>query len=207
MKKSYKSHMFFSGIKMSCQNALRQNKFKFILTICLVIVSLSTGIFIAIKSNQNYNLGQRREIDLCDYYSGAIATASAFGQRALSLILNLILLTLLSFTPFCFPLAELLLMYRAYLFGLNFTLIFIFYGVGSIITAVVIVLPCQLLLLGFLTLFYFIMLSLNCRCKRYGSCETNRWIFVLISLLILILINLCETILLFVLNGKVILVI
>lgn len=207
MGKSYKSHAFFDGIKYSCQNALKQNKIKLIVTLCFVLASICTGIFVAIKANNSYNLSKLQEIDLCDYYSGAVATASAFMSRSFSLLINITLLICLSFSPFCFVLAEVLFVYRAYLFGLNITLIFIFYGIGSMVTAIIVVLPCQLLTLLFLIVFYILLLNINCNRKKFGRCETNRGLVILFGILILILINLVETILLFVLNGKVILII
>ncbi|MBE7075689.1 MAG: hypothetical protein E7375_01285 [Clostridiales bacterium] len=173
----------------------------------LVLVAIFTGVFVAIKSNNSHSLGQLQEISLGDFYSGVAASSSAFFSRTISLLVNVVLIALLSFSVFLFPIAEVLFVYRGYLFGLNFTLIFIMYGMGSIITAIVVILPCQLLTLGVLILGYIILQRLNANCKKFGGSESNRFLFVLLMFLLVVLINLLETLLLFMLNGKVILVI
>ncbi len=207
MIKSYKTHSFFNGLRFSCVNAIKANKLKIILTLTFVLIAMCTGVFIAIKSNRAFELCQLTEISLGDFYSGFVASSSAFFSRSLSLCVNIVILTGLSFSVYLLPLAQILFVYRGYLFGLNFALIFIFYGIGGIFTAVIIVLPCQLLTLFVLIMFYFIFSRINNNCHKFGHCECNRFLFVLIGILILLLINLVETLLLFILNGKVILVI
>ena len=181
MVRSYKTHSFINGLKFSCGNALKANKVKLIITFALILVAICTGVFIAIRCNINYTLYCLREISLDGFYSGFTASASAFGARCLSLSVNIIILTCLSFSPFLFPLAQVLFVYRAYLFGLNFALIFIFYGIGSIFTAVIIILPCQLLTLFVLVIFYVCLDRLNCNCKKYGGTECNRFLYILIG--------------------------
>lgn len=196
-----------NGLKFSISNSIRQNKGKAILSFSLVLVAIFTGVFIAIKANNNFNLGQLREINLEDFYCGLAGSSSAFLARTLSLFVNVLLLSLLSLSPFLLPLAEALFVYRGYLFGLNFALIFIFYGFGSSLTAIVIILPCQLLTLFVLVMFALVLSKMNCNCKKYGGCDCNRVLFILLAFLTLVLINLVETLLLWLLNGKVILVI
>lgn len=207
MVKSYKTHSFVNGVRFTCVNAIKENKWKILLTFSLVLIAIFTGVFIAIKYNNSYSLGKLQEISLEDFYMGVAASSSAFFSRSVSLVINVVILTGLSFSPFLLPLAEVLFIYRGYLFGLNFALIFIFYGFGGIITAVIIVLPCQLLTLFILIMFYMIFNRLNCNCRKFGGAECNRMIFVIVALLLLLAVNLAETLLLVVLNGRVILVI
>ncbi len=159
------------------------------------------------RCNINYTLYNLKEICLDDFYSGFAASASAFGARCISLTVNVVVLTCISFSPFLFPLAQVLFVYRAYLFGLNFALIFIFYGIGSIFTAVIIILPCQLLSIFVLVVFYIVLDKINCNCKKFGGTDCNRVLFIVIAFILLILINLIETLLLCLLSGRVILVI
>ena len=195
------------GLKFSCTNAIRSSKVKLFVTFALILVGIFTGVFVAIKSHNSYNLCNLREISLENFYTGFTASASAFGARCISLTLNVTILAVLTISPFCFPIAGALFVYRSYLFGLNFALIFIFYGIGSIFTAVLIILPCQLLTLFVLMIFYCALDRMNQSCKRFGHTDCNRILFVLIWLLLVILINLVETILLCVLSGRVIMVI
>lgn len=207
MVKSFKTNAFFSGLKFSCVNALKASKIKLLLIVLLSAVAMGMGVFIAIKTNNNFDLYRLQEINLDSFYSGFTASSSAFFSRSLSLLINVALLSVLSLSPYLFPLACGLIVFRAYLFGLNFALIFIFYGIGSLFTAVIIILPCGLITLFALIAFYLMLEKLNCNCRHYGGAEVNRLLFIVIAFVGLIFLNLIETILLCVLNGKVILVI
>ena len=207
MIKSYKSHSFINGLRFSCVNAIKENKVKIFVSFAIVLIAISTGVFIAIKTNSSHNLCNLKEIDLDNFHTGFVASSSAFFARSFSICINVILLTLLSFSPFLFPLGAALFAYRAYLFGLNFALIFIFYGIGSIFTAVVVILPCQIFSLFCLVMFFIVLQKMNSNCKKFGRTDCNRMFFVGVVLLLLLLTNLIETALLCVLSGKVILVI
>ena len=207
MLKSYKSHSFINGLRFSCARTLKENRGKFLLTIILVLIAMFAGIFVAIKYSGSENLSRLQEISLDDFKSGLVGSYSAFFSRLLSLSVNAIILFGVSFVPFLFPIAEILIVYRGYLFGLNFALIFILYGLGGSLTAIVVILPCQLLTFFVLIMFYLILSKINGNRKRYGGTECNRFLYLLFGLLILLLLNLTETLLLYLLNGKVILVI
>ncbi len=207
MVKSYKAHSFVEGVRFSCVNAIKENKAKLLITLILVLIAIFTGVFIAVKSNNSCTLVYLKEININDFYGGFVASSSAFFARSLSLVVNVVLLTVLSFSVYLFPLAEVLFVYRGYLFGLNFTLIFIFYGFGAIITNIIIILPLQLITLFVLMMYYIIFQKINCNCRKFGGTDCNRFLFFLCGLVILILLNLVETLLLCILNGTVILVI
>lgn len=207
MVKSYKSQSFINGLRFSCVNAIKANKIKIFVSFIFVLIAISTGVFIAVKANISRDLCNLREINLDNFRTGFAASSSAFFARSCSLLVNVLLLALLSLSPFLFPLAVAIFTYRGYLFGLNFALIFIFYGIGSMITAVIVILPCQLLTLFVLIMFNIILQKMNTNCKKFGGTDCNRLLFALLAFLVLILINLVETLLLCVLSGNVILVI
>lgn len=206
MVKSYKTHSFINGIRFSCVNAIKANKIKIFISFIFVLIAISTGVFIAIKANISRDLCNLQEINLDNFRNG-FAASSAFFARTCSLCINVLLLALLSLSPFLFPFAVAIFTFRGYLFGLNFALIFIFYGIGSMITAVIVILPCQLITMFVLIMFNIILQKMNTNCKKFGSTDCNRLMFVFLVLLVLILINLVETLLLCVLSGNVILVI
>lgn len=203
----YKSHSFINGLRFSCVKAMKENRIKFIITLILVLIAISAGVFVAIKNTANSSLSSLQEISLDDFASGFVGSSSAFFSRTLSLTINVLILFGVSFVPFLFPLAEVLIVYRSYLFGLNFALIFLLYGLGGSLTAIVVILPCQLLTLFILIMFYLVLSKINGNCKRYGGTDCNRFLFLLFGLLLLIVVNLVETLLLYLLNGQVILVI
>lgn len=207
MVKSFRARGAANELKFSCANAVRANKVKFFIISALVLLAIAVGVFVAVKSHKNYTLYNLREINLDNFYSGVVASSSAFLSRCLSLLVNVVLICLLSLSSYLFPLACALFVFRAYLFGLNFALIFVFYGIGSLFTAVIIILPCQLLTLFALIFFYLILERMNFGCKKYGGAEVNRLTIVICALVVLLVLNLVETLLLFILSGKVILVI
>ena len=207
MVKSYRGYSFVNGLRFSCSNAIKTNKLKMIVCFLLVFTAICTGVFVAIKAKGAHELCNLREINLDDFSSGFAASSSAFFSRTFSLCANVLILSLLAFAPFLFPLSVFLLVYRGYLFGLNFALIFVFYGVGSALSAIIVVLPCQILTLFVLIMFSIVLQRINRNCKRFGGSDCNRLAFVFVVLLLLILINLIETVLLFFLSGTVILVI
>lgn len=207
MFKSYKTHSFINGLRFSISKTLKENRVKFIITLILSIIAISFGVFVAIRHSNNSSLSSLQEISLDDFKSGFVGSSSAFFSRTLSLSINVIILFGVSFVPILFPLAEVLIIYRGYLFGLNFALIFILYGLGGSLTAIVVILPCQLLTLFILIMFYLILSKINSNCKRFGGTDCNRFLCLLFGFLILVLVNLVETLLLYLLNGQVILVI
>lgn len=207
MVKSYKSRSFWGGLRFSCVNLIKENRGKLFLTLLLVTISIFVGVFLGIKNNNCFNLANLHEINIGDFYSGVVASSSAFASRCVSLLVNLAILTAISFAPFLFPLAQVLFCFRGYLFGLNITLVFIFYGIGSMVTAVVVIIPCQILSLLVLVGYYLILTKINSNCKKFGCCECNRLLFIVVGIALCLALNLIETLLLFILNGKVILVI
>ena len=207
MFKSYKTHSFINGLRFSISKTLKENRVKFIITLILSIIAISVGVFVVIRHSNNSSLSSLQEISLDDFKSGFVGSSSAFFSRTLSLSINVIILFGVSFVPIFFPLAEVLIIYRGYLFGLNFALIFILYGLGGSLTAIVVILPCQLLTLFILIMFYLILSKINSNCKKFGGTDCNRFLCLLFGFLILVLVNLVETLLLYLLNGQVILVI
>lgn len=195
-----------NGLRFSISKTLKENRAKFFLSIILSLIAISVGVFVAIRYNGE-SLSSLQEISLDDFKSGFVGSSSCFFSRTLSLFINVLILFALSFLPILFPLAELLIVYRAYLFGLNFALIFLLYGLGGSLTAIVVILPCQLLTLFALIMFYLIISKINSNCKKFGGTECNRFVFLLVGFLLLVCINLVETLLLYLLNGQVILVI
>ena len=207
MLRSYKSHSFINGLRFSCVKAVRENRVKFIISLILILIAISVGVFVAIKYNNSKSLSSLQEINLDDFKSGFVGPSSAFFSRTLSLTVNVVILFGISFVPVLFPLAEVLIVYRSYLFGLNFALIFILYGLGGSLTAIIVILPCQLTTLFILLMFYLVICKINSNCKLYGGTDCNRFLFLLLAFLLLIVVNLVETLLLYLLNGQVILVI
>ena len=195
-----------AGLKYCLSDCFRQNKFKFIITAFVLLISLLIGIIIAIKHYGVSSICLSR-YGLVDFKGGVLS--STFFARLFSIMLIMLLLLGCCFTPFTFPIAILILAYRTYLLGLNLTLLFILYGIPGMLLSLIIAFPCQLAILFILVLYYILLYNNNIDCKRYGNNGggISKLKLTLIILLILLMCNLTETILLAVFNVNVILVI
>ena len=206
MKKSYKGQSFFCELKYSLFDCLKQNKIKVIISLCVLLISLLTGIIIAVKyyDTSNFVLSG---YGIADFSKGMIS--SSFFSRFFSMLLVLLLLFACSFTPWTFPLAIFILAYRTYLLGLNLTLMFILFGVPGIVVSLIIALPCQLIVLFVLLFSYILLYNNSCTCKRFGSAgqANQKFKILLFALLLLLVCNLFESLILVIFNVNVILVI
>lgn len=197
-----KSNVFFNLKQLIC-DCFFHCKLKFYITGFVMLVALLTGIIVAIKC---FSCG-----DAFDHY-GVVdmsnGLSSSFFSRLLSMILVLLLLFGFSFTKFCTPLALILIGYRTYLLGLNLTIMFICFGLPGMIVSIVIAMPCQILALGIMCLFYL----LQCKCSKDYNCCGGEHIrkklqLLLICFIALLLVCILEALLLILLSAKVILVI
>ena len=113
-----------------------------------------------------------------------------------------------SFTDYLLPVAVLFLAYRGYLLGVNTCLIIAVNGISGIIFSIIIVLPCQLLALAIMLLFYILMSRCYKDRRLLGGCRVpNQKMKILIAtFLAVIVVCLLEALLLAIFSPKVILV-
>lgn len=206
MRKTYKGQSFFSEAKYSISDCFKQNKLKILISVAVLLISLLTGIIIAIKYYDASSVCLSN-YGLADFSGGIIS--SSFFSRFFSMLLIMLLLFACCFTTWTFPLAILILAYRTYLLGLNLTLMFILYGIPGMLIAAIIALPCQILIIFILLVYYILLFNNSCSCKHYGGCGgmNSKLKIMLIVLLLLFVCNLFESLLLVIFNVNVILVI
>ena len=199
----YGSKIAINELKFSFFDWLKKNLWKIVLTIILVFIAVVCGIVIAVKKDLSGTLKTLQNITLKKFEDGVAGSSSNFLSRGVSLIFNVLLLILFALSKYMFPLAEILFCYRGYLFGINYALIFVFYGVGGFLPAILVILPCQIFTFCALLLVYLLLSSSGASCNKFGS---KRWVIVGIGICLLFVINIIETALLYLLGGKVILV-
>ena len=105
------------------------------------------------------------------------------------------------------PLGFVVVAYRAYLVGFNVALMVCLFGVGGAIWGIIVVVPCQILLLVLEILFFAAMVK-NADCKKkYGRpcCSFPKWLLLCLGAAFLLC--LAEAILLCVFSATAILVI
>lgn len=198
---SYKTRSLFSRAKVNISSQLAQTRGRTITILAIVLLCFIAGIvvFVTMPSSfpgDEYLLG----------YSGVKTGITTFFSRTFSILIIMGLGFGFSIVTFTMPIAVLIIGFRGYLLGFNLAGLCSGFGLSGIINAILIVLPCQLCLLFLLCLYLAFMSKANSDCKRFGERGRRLKIFLWFFLL-LILINLIETILMCVFSPSVILVI
>lgn len=184
---------------------LKECKLKVIITAILLVVAILTGIIVAARTHTHYQIGENYGV--VDVSSGGLTTT--FFARLFSMLLIAVIVFGCSYLPFLFPLAMIFLCYRAYLLGLNITLMIILYGLPGVVVSLIVALPCQLIALLLLTIFYLLMAQTTKDFKCFGGTRTpsQRMKIIIITLIMLLAICVVESILLWIFSAKIILVI
>ena len=181
-----RSNNFFSNLIFSIKSTLLECKLKTIFTFIFVLIGLVIGIFVAIRLNNTGNLE-----NACDYgYVETNLAASGIVWRFVSSIIFMALIALLSLNIFLYPITEIVLIYKGYLIGLNIVIILITKGLTGLFLSLLIILPCQIILMMILCCF-FCVFSSNLR-----NCGVNNIKIIGVSLLFLLIVNILESALL-----------
>ena len=170
-------------------------------------IGILTGVFTAINYCNGATLINFNDFSLCQYLSGNLGSLNLFFSRFLSFSVILIITTITSFSVYLIPINFFLLAYRGYLLSLNVAIMVIMYGIGGIITGLVIILPCHLLNLFLIGIFMCCAMRKAIHKKKFGVCKEKNWDKFIILLICLLIINIIETLLLALFSSKVILVI
>lgn len=190
---------------MFCLDLLKESKLKFIVTITIVVIAILTGVIVALRTHSHYEIG--KNYGVVDVTSGGLTTT--FFARLFSMLLIAAIVCGCSFMHILYPLAMIFLCYRAYLLGLNITLMLILYGLPGVVVSLIVAMPCQLIALIALTLFYLLMTQTTKDFKCFGGSRTPSQRLKIIILTFILLLALCmiESILLWLFSAKIILVI
>ena len=175
-------------------------KIRLIITYILLIIGLFIGIFVAVRLHNESILDQAGDYGFINFSPSNLSTLSSFLTRLLSFVAIAGLLCLFSLTIFLYPIAEIVLIYRAYLIGLNLVIIIITGGLGGIFTSLLIILPCQIVALLILSTFFCIF------SKQTKCFAREKWKTLGIVLLLLLVVDVVETLLLSIFGANIILV-
>ncbi len=184
---------------------MKECKLKIICIAVALIIALLTGVIVAARTHSSFvgieNYG------IVDVRTGTLTTT--FFSRLLSMFFVTLIVFGCSYAIYLCPLAIAILVYRAYLLGLNICLMIVFYGLSGVIVAIVVALPCQLLVLAIIGLFYCLMSKTFKEYKCFGGCRVpkQKSKLILCTLVMLLLLCVLETILVALFSAKVILVI
>lgn len=164
MKKySYTSVKSFSTIKFYGQDYFKKNKLVIFLMIFLILLSILTGIFTAIKNIDTYSLVSFNDYSIVKYLQGSLGTFELFFNRFASYSISIVIISVSSLTIFLCPITIGLIIYRGFLVAFNCTLIIVLFGLSGIITTILIIFPCQLIILFAMSLYALIASNRNAR--------------------------------------------
>lgn len=196
-----------SHIKYSLIAFYNKYKSKVLITSFLLMVFFLTGVFTALKISNLDDVVKKIGFSFEAIIDGDVYSFSFFIKRFLSFLLVFALLYVFSLNKFLNIFGIALLCYRMFLLALNCTLIIRFIGVGSIIIALLIILPCQLIQIIILSCMFFIFCAINKEKKECGFINKS-YIKIIIYLVITsLIINLVELILLIIFKATTILVV
>lgn len=195
----------FKQCKDFAFESIKECKIRAIVLLIVMLVSLITGIIIAIKTHSNW--GTANGLGIIDVKTGGLT--STFFTRFLSVLFIYLILFGASYISYLFPLAVIILGYRSYLLGLNTCLIIILHGFSGAILSMLIALPCQLLVLFTLAVFYILLCKTTKDYKCFGGSriKNQKMLICLSALIILFALCVVESILLLIFNAKIILII
>lgn len=182
---------------------LKKNKVLLLILCAVALVGILTGVLVAVKSGLQVSTLSDFNLAICDC-SGALKLASLW-QRFSSCLIVLGLLLVASLSVYTLPIGFVVLAYRAYLIGFNCALMICLFGVGGALTSLLIVIPCQLLLLAVMIESFVLLINLQEAKKKYGQ-KGGLLKTILFGLLLAFVICLLESLLLGIFNANTILV-
>ena len=163
-------------------------------------------MFTALKCGVDISNAQGYNLTI--YANGNVFSFNVFFSRMLSYIIVIGAISLCSLSVFLLPISYLLFIYRGYLIGFNATLLIIIFGFSGMFTSIVIIIPCQIAFTFLFMIYFCIMINRAIQRKHFGYCEKPKFLkLFFITMLILLLFNLIETMLLILLNAKTIFII
>ncbi|MBQ3494935.1 MAG: hypothetical protein IJA69_05915 [Clostridia bacterium] len=197
-----------SSLKYSFIDFLRGNRLKIYICSFFLLLGLLTGIFTAIK-NSSVDVG-----DFIDAFglSDSIGEIEKFSEnffgRLFSCELVAVLLLLFSQLKALNVFGYCMVAYRAFLVAINCVVLIFIYSFGGILKSLLIIFPCQLLMLVILAVYFCFSCHNSFERRCYGDRGLKKVVmpFVWVSVA-LCLVNLVETMLLFLFKSSVILVI
>lgn len=210
--------MFSLGVEGVYQSArggikdyIRKHKILLIVLSFVALVSVLTGVFTAIKNADNYSSVWFDNYNIMNFYNSEIGTWELFFNRFGSYLICLGVVFICSFNIFLSPFSVVVLVIRSYLVGLNCCFMFLLFGLSGMLTTIIIILPIQLINVLLLIAFCSLMFVRARNKQKYGSyCiggEKKPFVLFLIFLVLFTLVNVVETLLLFIFSSKIILVI
>lgn len=196
---NYKAKSLFSHFRMSFVSRCSQSKVRLILLSIVVLSCFIAGIIIFASNPYSYP-GDEYLLS----FEGVGNGFGAFFSRTLSLTVVTGIVFVFSLNKWLFPFGAAVIGFRGYLLGFNISVLCSGFGMSGLLDAIFIVIPCQLCMLAVLVLLFAFLTKARALCD-YGKGGRGRMLLIL--WLVLVALNIIETLLLCIFSSKVILVI
>lgn len=200
--RNYKTRSVVGQFKSSFAQKCSECKWLLIIVLSITLVCFIGGIVVFASSPSCYPGGE-----YILTFGGVKGGFGAFFSRTLSIVVVMGVSFACSLTVWTTPLAVILLGFRGYLLGFNIAALCAGFGMSGLLDAILIVIPCQLCMLIALVMFLCFTTKASINCKKFGCGGGNRWRTTLCFFIVLLILNLIETLLLLIFSAKVILVI
>ena len=193
--KNKKRHNFFLIIE-----SLKKCKLKLILIGIFIFIALITGIIVAAKVGaENQNI---EKFDILSF-------GSNFWGRLFSMLLVALICFGCSFSKWLFPISLLFLSYRGYLLGVNITFIISSSGFSGVIAAILVIFPCQIIVLALMSAMYALLCKMRKECV--GGCDNQslkqRLLVMVVTLVFLVIVCVLESVLFAIFSPNLILIV
>lgn len=197
-----------SSIKYRFFDIFKKNRKIMFFLILFAIIGLFTGLFAGIRYFNGFTIIDFNDFSISAYLSGGLGTSALFYSRLFSTLVVSTIIWISSLSIFLLPASLVIIIYRSYLLALNCSIIVLFNGLGGIVSCLFIVLPCQLIMMFLIIMFASYAFKYAYSKRRFGSCNDFKiWKKFLVFFFLILLINLLETLLLFIFSSRIILVI
>lgn len=198
----------YSSFKYKAFDSFKQNKKVAFFLIIFAVIGLFTGLFAGIRYFNGYTIIDFNDFSISAYLNGELGTSSLFYSRLFSTVMVSIIIWISSISIYLLPMSLIVIIYRSYLLALNCTIIILFNGLGGIISCLFIIIPCQLIAMLLIVMFASYAFKYSYIKRHFGFCnEFKIWKKVMLFFFLILIINLIETLFLFVFSSRVILVI
>ena len=158
MSSGHKSLYKLYNLKYNIYNYISNNKGKLIIFVFVTLVAILTGILTAIKLSSSASGISLSDFSMIIFVDGDAHTVSVMFSRFLSCLVMSVLLLIFSFNYYLSVIGYCLIVYRGYLIGLNCAILIIFCGFGGILNSILIIFPCQLIIMCLLGLMFCMLL-------------------------------------------------
>ncbi len=160
----------FSALIFDIKDHFRTYKKYYLIFTVLILIGLITGMLTAFKYSKDFEISNLNDKVLIGFISGDIGAFTLLLRRIFQFCILFFLIYLINIKSFTCFLNFILILYEAYILGLNCAIFITLFNISGIINVFVVYLPCHLLFLISLMALCTIFCS---NCFKYRKFNEN----------------------------------